>query len=256
MSNIFVRYFNYIYDESRKERHRNEVRFVDEFPAALLLDLGCREGDNTLAISKKIGTTKIIGVDYNQKNLSLAHQKGIRAIRSDLNCPFPLKDNEVDIVFASNVIEHLYSTQLFIREVYRVLKPGGYLVLDTPNLASWHNIFALLIGFQPFSGPNLTNMEDADLTLVRSLHRIDHSLPEQGKNVEHDEQELTRHIVVIAYRSLIKMIKENGFTIVKAKGFGYYPFPPIIAKLFQRVDIAHAHHISVKAIKIIPGMHE
>jgi SAM-dependent methyltransferase len=151
---------------------------------------------------------------------------------------------------ATDVIEHLINPSVFVKEMYRVLKPGGYMILDTPNLASWHNIFALLIGIQPFSGPNITTMEDSDLGLVRQMHRVTHGLKEEGDFHEHGELELTRHILVIAYKSLINLLKRSGFIIEKEYGFGYYPLPPFLAHLFQRFDIRHAHHLVIKTRKV------
>jgi ubiquinone/menaquinone biosynthesis C-methylase UbiE len=246
---LIKNYLNYIYKSACDERHAHELISLRCGSDIVFLDLGCREGDKTIAMANSIGTKKIIGVDYTHQELLKASRRGIRPFRSDFNYALPLCDNSVDFVLASNVIEHLYNPLTFVREINRVLKPKGILVLDTPNLASWHNIFALLIGIQPFSGPNITNMEDADLPIVRDLHRSDHALPEQGENIEHDEQELTKHIVVIAYRSLKKLVLENGFSILSIRGFGYFPFPPFLAKILQRIDISHTHHVTIKAIK-------
>jgi 2-polyprenyl-3-methyl-5-hydroxy-6-metoxy-1,4-benzoquinol methylase len=48
------------------------------------------------------------------------------------------------------MIEHLRDTDGFMIELQRVLKPGGIAVISTNNLASWHNIVALMLGAQPF----------------------------------------------------------------------------------------------------------
>lgn len=55
-----------------------------------------------------------------------------------------------DLVHANQVIEHLYETDLFIKEIYRILKKGGYAIISTPNLAGLHNIVSLILGKQPF----------------------------------------------------------------------------------------------------------
>ncbi len=246
---LLKQYLTNIYKAEGAERRSTQVALMEPDPKAVVLDCGCREGDNTLRMTRGIGSQRIIGLDYTASVLKLAAQKGILPLRANLNLAIPLSNESVDVIFASDVLEHLVNPNVFIAELYRVLKPGGYLVLDTPNLASWHNIFALLIGLQPFSGPNITNMEDADLSMVREMHRSDHSLPEEGENVAHKQQELTRHIVVIAYRSLLKLVCKHGFQIVLKRGFGYYPFPPFIARVMQRLDPAHAHHILIKAVK-------
>jgi ubiquinone/menaquinone biosynthesis C-methylase UbiE len=242
-------YFNSLYLAMRNERRNSQEILMEFNPKAILLDCGCREGDNTLLLARKIGTGKVIGLDYNFSALCQAKKQSISPIQSDLNRSIPLEDNSVDIITASDVLEHLINPNEFALEMFRVLKPGGYIVLDTPNLASWHNIFALLIGVQPFSGPNITTMEDSDVDMVRRMHRSTHGLSEEGAFEEHGEKELTRHIVVVAYISLIRLLKSTGLQIEKAYGFGYYPFPVFLARLLQRIDIRHTHHLLIKARK-------
>lgn len=74
--------------------------------------------------------------------------EGIR----DLNhsrLPFP--SDYCDLVLAGEVIEHLHNPDNFLREINRVLKPGGDLILSTPNMASWFNRLMLLFGYYPRS---------------------------------------------------------------------------------------------------------
>ncbi|HLE49550.1 MAG TPA: methyltransferase domain-containing protein [Patescibacteria group bacterium] len=67
----------------------------------------------------------------------------------DLEKPFKIKSAAVDLVLALEIIEHLFDTDQFLSEIYRVLKPGGYLILSTPNLASLTNRLKLLVGGYP-----------------------------------------------------------------------------------------------------------
>ena len=241
-------YLNGLYLAGRADRARFEERILEYDPQAVLLDCGCYRGEKTPRLLKYTGARQVVGLEYSLDALRQAAQQGVLPIRADLNQPMPLRASAVDVIYASNVIEHLVDPQLFVQEMLRVLRPGGYLVLDTPNLASWHNIFALLIGRQPFSGPNITHMEDSDVPLVRELHRRTHGLPEQGETT-FNEREYTRHLVVMAYRSLLEMVTRAGFKIVEKSGSGYFPLPPLLARLFQRLDPAHAHHVTFKAVK-------
>ena len=51
---------------------------------------------------------------------------------ADLNQTLPLTDNSVDIVTALAVIEHLNQPNIFVNEIFRILKPGGECILTTP----------------------------------------------------------------------------------------------------------------------------
>jgi SAM-dependent methyltransferase len=213
------------------------------------LDCGCREGGNTIRLSGLVNARRPIGIDYNRRVLLEAKRQGIQAIQSDLNQMLPLKEASVDVIIASDILEHLILPDLFLKELYRLLRPGGYVVLDTPNLASWHNIFALLLGIQPFSGPKITNMAETDSPLVTALHRKNLNQKDEIKANRQNEPDLARHIVVVAYGSLINLLRKIGFRLEEVRGFGYYPFPPLLADVFQFIDIRHAHHILIKARK-------
>lgn len=55
----------------------------------------------------------------------------------DLNkAGWPLKDNQFDKVIASHLIEHVSDMVLFMKEIHRILKPGGELVVYTPHFSS------------------------------------------------------------------------------------------------------------------------
>ena len=246
---IAKRYFDSLYRAMSAERHAAQKSALEYDPEALLLDCGCREGHHTIELAQQVGTERIIGLDHNLRVLSQGARLGIATLQADLDFSIPLTNNSVAVVIASHVLEHLINPDTFVAEIYRVLQPGGYVVLDTPNLASWHNIFALLIGVQPFSGPNITTMADSDIELVRQMHRSSNDLSEDNRRKVPCERETSRHIVVVAYVSLLRLLRRHGFQIEIARGFGYYPLPPFLARLFQRIDPRHTHHLQIRARK-------
>jgi len=58
----------------------------------------------------------------------------------------PFEDNSVDIVFATEIIEHLTNPRYMLSEAYRVLKSSGVIVITTPNVTRIGSVFKLLIG--------------------------------------------------------------------------------------------------------------
>lgn len=61
----------------------------------------------------------------------------------------PLPDSSSQLVFALEIVEHLTSPFHLMTEAYRLLKPGGHVVITTPNVTRIGNIFKLLIGRSP-----------------------------------------------------------------------------------------------------------
>lgn len=85
-----------------------------------------------------------------RESVSAAESRGIQAKVCDLASEgIPFEDESFDLVFAGEIIEHLVDTDGFLNEVHRCLKPGGHLILTTPNLASFENRLRLLLGFYP-----------------------------------------------------------------------------------------------------------
>jgi len=249
LQQALLRYMNYSFQQTVRLVYSSPQRLLDPTPGGVLVDCGCNNGDYSRYLGEKLGASQIYGLEYNRGLAHIASAGGVRVLRNDLNHAIPLRSGSVNIVTAFNVLEHLVETQRFLDEIYRVLAPGGYTIINTPNLASWHNIAALLLGLQPFSGPNITSMQDADIAIVRRLHRRSYGLPEGPEYLTTEEPERYRHIVVVAFRSLVRALQRTGFHIEAALGYGYYPLPPFLAWVASRIDPAHAHHMVIKARK-------
>jgi 2-polyprenyl-3-methyl-5-hydroxy-6-metoxy-1,4-benzoquinol methylase len=65
-------------------------------------------------------------------------------IEQDLNVPLPGHEDAFDVVVAAEVIEHLENPRFMMREVFRLLRPGGTAIVTTPNNESWRSLIALL----------------------------------------------------------------------------------------------------------------
>lgn len=74
--------------------------------------------------------------------------------RADLNKKLPYDDQTFECVFALSVLEHLLMPCRFMSEIARVLKPGGKVVILTPNISTYFTAALLLLGRMPSSGPH------------------------------------------------------------------------------------------------------
>jgi methionine biosynthesis protein MetW len=113
-----------------------------------IVDLGCGPGHLCKYISEK--GYPVTGVDISDNSLELVRQKGIKAVKANLQEKLPFEDNELDIVIATEVIEHIYDTESFMEEIKRITKPGGSIIITTPNVASLARRFMLFFGKNPY----------------------------------------------------------------------------------------------------------
>jgi len=66
-------------------------------------------------------------------------------IEQDLNSPIANHDEFFDVALAAEVIEHLENPRATVRDLYRVLRPGGTVIITSPNNESWRAILAFLL---------------------------------------------------------------------------------------------------------------
>ncbi len=207
-----------LYKQYIKEYRRVVLSLVDKDTYTKILDLGCGDEEFTIEIKLKAEANLIWGIDRKTKK-----DPNIIKRVSNLEETFPFGDEQFDGVCASQVIEHLSNTDNFIKEIHRVLKPEGYLILSTNNLASWHNILYLILGLQPPCSMVSDEM--------------------------YGEEIRPRHRRIFTFSSLCKLLKFHGFKIEKTVGTSYYPLPTQLARLMCRIDKAHSVCINIKARK-------
>jgi SAM-dependent methyltransferase len=242
---ILHKYFEKLWKDYKEERKLGILRMLGKSNLEpILLDCGCDDGKFTLSVSKKINTKNIYGIEINKKASVLARRLGVKVKNSDLNSKFPFANNLFDLVTADQVIEHLYDLDNFLSEISRVLKTGGEVIISTENLASWHNIFALLLGFQPFSGPSPSEKK------VVGYHPLTPS--RDIMKTKHDTTiDMPGHIKVLTCKALENLVSNHGFRIEKAEGYGYIPLPNPLARCFAKFDRWHAFFITIRARKVI-----
>lgn len=118
--------------------------------SATLLDIGCGRGYHVedIRIRKELRNFKnkcrtVIGIDVDKSASSNPTIDEFFLIQTNL--PWPIKSQSVDVAICDFVLEHVEDPEAFFSEIYRVLKPNGYLCVRTTNLLGYVGIFARLI---------------------------------------------------------------------------------------------------------------
>ena len=120
-------------------------------PGGPVLDVGC--GDGSLALHVRGRPRPIAGVDGNAARCLAARRKGIAAVCADLDAaPLPYRDGVFAAAACLDVVEHVLDPRRLLREVARILRPDGVLVLTTPNIRFYPFVLSLLRGRFPRTG--------------------------------------------------------------------------------------------------------
>jgi len=212
-------------------------KFLPKNSGAVYLDCGCWDGEKTRKRGIAIGTKKVLGVEVVNKARLLAEKNDVVTYNFDLNQKWPIGSKRIDVITATEVIEHLIDLDNFFSEAKRVLKDGGGLIISTENLAGYHNIFTLLLGNQPYTGPYLSRRFSVS----------------RGPSSEYYDKGMSGymnpHLNVMTYKALILILKKYGFTILKDRGVGFYPLPFPFSKILPLIDKYHSSYAIVLALK-------
>lgn len=100
--------------------------------ARSMLDVGCSAG-YVLAAAKSLGLEEM-GLDYASFPVEMCRERGFRAEQGTLT-KMPFADGSFDIVTAKHTLEHVESPMEGLREIHRVLRPGGVAFIVVPDAA-------------------------------------------------------------------------------------------------------------------------
>jgi SAM-dependent methyltransferase len=118
-----------------------------------VVDLGSSRG---LFLARFEGSERA-GIEIDPEERRRGEEHGVEAVEHFINAfdenrmtaRLPFDDESVDVVLAGEIIEHIVDTEAFLREIRRVLRPGGAVVLSTPNILWWKHRLALAAGRYP-----------------------------------------------------------------------------------------------------------
>ncbi len=210
------------------ERKRIVFELFDA-PGGTVLDIGCGPGVFTDRLSQL--KCRTYGVDLSQKMAALAQNRGfplsIFMVGGIIQLPF--KDSSFDSVLCSGVLEYLTDVEPAIKEMFRVLKPGGRLIVTFPNKSSWLNL-----------------LDQFSRRLIRFLQRL--NLPvEKHINPDYSPGYLSP-------RRLNRLLNQNGF-VVEAVKFHIFRLtllnkisPDCSLKLARRMNFVRGRFLGINAV--------
>ena len=128
-------------------------------PGDVFVDIGCGGGEALDAVSGRY--SRAIGIDSSRSRLRRrGHEAaGWQFVEADLNGRLPLPDELATAMLANQVIEHIANPIHLLGEALRVLKPGGPLILTTPNARYLKVVVRLAVHGH---GPRTGNQETID----------------------------------------------------------------------------------------------
>ena len=193
---------------SGQDRARRQARMLREVlrdvaPPAAIVDIGCGDGAATSLAAQVNPGHRIVGLDWSADALRQARSRGLTLLRAEVeSTSLPIASGRADVVIMSELIEHLVDPDSALEEARRVLKPGGTLLLSTPNLAAWYNRGLLAAGIQPvFSEVSLRGVFGRPGSVVAG------------------------HLRLFTRRALREFLTGSGFCDVTVAGARYHDVP-------------------------------
>ncbi|MEN3582986.1 class I SAM-dependent methyltransferase [Streptomyces sp. ZYX-F-203] len=190
---------------------------------ATVLDIGCGDGTAAAHALPHLAGHRLIGVDWSQDALRRARTRLPYVVRGELGPGgMPFATGCADAVLFGEVLEHLVDPDATLDEIRRVLRPGGHLLLSTPNLAAWYNRVLLAAGVQPvFSEVSL-----------RAVHGRPGS-------------EVVGHLRLYTARALREFVAAAGFHVVGLSGAPFHGVPRPLRPLDRLVSTTRAPLASI-----------
>lgn len=180
--------------------HREDLALSLLDSGQRLLDVGC--GSGSLVFRAKDKFRELYGIDISPSRIEEAKKSAVERFAENnkfyfsvcnLNEKIDFPDGSFDAVTAIAVIEHIFDPYFVVGEIHRVLKRGGDICVEVPNIAYLRHRLHLLLGKLPVT-----------------------SSPHNWKEIGWDGG----HLHYFTQRTFCRLLEECGFKILKVTGSG------------------------------------
>jgi SAM-dependent methyltransferase len=133
-----------------------------------VLDVGCSSGYLAAVLARR-GST-VVGLERDERAAAVARGACEQVLVGDIETmELPFAPGAFDVVLCGDVLEHLRDPERFLVRVRPLLRPGGRLVLSTPNVANWAMRLGLLFGRWRYTDRGILDRTHAHLFTRRTL---------------------------------------------------------------------------------------
>jgi SAM-dependent methyltransferase len=134
-----------------------------------VIEVGCGDASFTTDLAKYSSYVTAIDISAGQITENAGRFPGITFRQHDVSERFPFVDASFEVVWCSEVLEHLFDPVFALREMYRVLRPGGRLLITVPYHGRFKNLLIALFKWDVHFAPSNPHIR---FYTSRSLSRI------------------------------------------------------------------------------------
>ena len=140
--------------EWNEENLERILKFCSDKIQGRVLDVGCGDGFFTAKILQRFNLKNVYGLDISSKAVDLARLKHPEInFKQDALNHIPEETNSIDSITMIEVIEHLVDIEGTLKELFRVMKPGGILLIATTDFNWLKQVIIAIFFFEKYFYP-------------------------------------------------------------------------------------------------------
>jgi ubiquinone/menaquinone biosynthesis C-methylase UbiE len=143
----------------------------DLAPDAPIIEVGCGDATFTSDLARFSSSVTAIDISAGQIEQNSGKLPGIKFLQHDVAERFPFHDASFEVAWCSEVLEHLFDPAFAMREMHRVLRPGGRLLVTVPYHGPLKNVLIALFKWDEHFTPSNPHIRFFSMGTLEKLAR-------------------------------------------------------------------------------------